>query len=344
MSRHSVAVLPTVTRIVNLASYQPVNYNPTVPTQRILALIPVAAMPFLLGAACTKESKSQADNGAVGAMDRAGSGSTKVGGATVPPGPVDTTPLPGIEIDKLSKKQQDLFYKLVGSLPSPCGKAHSLRTSVTSDQTCKRAPFAARLVAAMIEDEAKETDVREEYNNKYLNKTPPKSFKLEGVAYMGTPDAPIQLVEFYDYACPACQQFKPEVDQVIQELGSEFVIYYKQFPLVSKHPDSHSAAQAALAAQKQDKFKEMHDTLFQRAPAHKRDEVIGYAKELGLDLAKFTADYDALAAEVDTEQAEGDAAGVDHTPTLFFNGVEYTGPHYAKYLAMWIEEEAAVNR
>src|SRR5262249_9352434 len=158
-SRHSVAVLPTVTRIVNLASTEPVNYNPTVPTQRILALIPVAAMPFLLGAACTKESKSQADNGAVAALDRAGS--DKVGGAkiTPPPGPVGTTPLPGVEIDKLNKKQQDLFYKLVASLPSPCGKAHSLRTSITSDQTCKRAPFAAKLVEAMLEDEAKESDV-----------------------------------------------------------------------------------------------------------------------------------------------------------------------------------------
>lgn len=301
-------------------------------------------MPFLLGAACTKESKSQADNGAVAALDRAGSDKSAGAKITPPPGPVDTTPLPGVDIDKLNKKQQDLFYKLVASLPSPCGKAHSLRTSVTSDQTCKRAPFAAKLVEAMLEDEAKESDVREQYNDKYLNKVPAKSFKLDGVAFMGTQDAPIQLVEFYDYACPACQQFKPEVDQVIQELGSEFVIYYKQFPLTSKHPDSHSAAQAALAAQKQGKFKEMHDTLFERAPAHKRDDVIGYAKELGLDIGKFTADYDAMAAEVDTEQAEGDAAGVDHTPTLFFNGVEYSGPHYAKYLAMWIEEEAAVNR
>src|SRR5258705_10599681 len=139
MSRHSVPVLPTVTRIVNLASTEPLDHNPTVPTQRILALIPVAAMPFLLGAACTKESRSSADNGAIGAMDRAGSGSgSGKTGATVPPGPVDTTPLPGIEVEKLSKKQQDLFFKLVASLPSPCGKAHSLRTSVTSDQTCKR--------------------------------------------------------------------------------------------------------------------------------------------------------------------------------------------------------------
>jgi protein-disulfide isomerase len=300
-------------------------------------------MPFLLGAACTKESKSKVDTGAIDAIDRAGSGKGSAG-ATVT-GPVDTTPIPGISLDGLTtKKKVDIFYKLVGSLSSPCGKGHSLRVSITTDTACKRSPFAAKLIVAMLEDEAKEADIREQYNDKYFNKTPARTFKLENVPSMGTSDAPIKLVEFYDYACPACLAFKPEIDQVITELGSEFVIYYKQFPITSKHPDSKSAAQAALAAFRQGKFKEMHDTLFARAPAHKRDDVIGYAKELGLDAVRFTADYDVVAPAVDADQAEGDAAEVNSTPTLFFNGVPYTGPHYGKYLAMWIEEEAAVNR
>jgi protein-disulfide isomerase len=307
-------------------------------------LIAASAMPFLLGAACTKESKSKIDNGAVEAIDRAGSGSSAGATVTPPPGPVDTTPLPGVAVDKLNKKKLDVFYKLVASLPSPCGKGHSLRTSVTSDATCKRAPFAAKLVASMLEDEAKESDVRDQYKAKYLTKSPAREFKLDGVPYMGTPDAPIKLVEFYDYACPACAQFKPEIDQAVASLGGDFVIYFKQFPLTDKHPDSHSAAQAAIAAFKQDKFKEMHDALFQRSPAHKRNDVIGYAKEMGLDLARFEADYDAVSKQVDADQTEGDAQGVNHTPTLFFNGVEYSGPHYAKYLALWIEEEVAVNR
>jgi protein-disulfide isomerase len=316
-----------------------------VPTQRFLAVIAVAAMPFLLGAACTKESKSKpVDNGAIDAIDRVGSGGSGSAGGTVQTGPVDTTPLPGIATDKLNKKKLDTFYKLVASLPSPCGKAHSLRTSVTSDATCKRAPFAAKLVASMLEDEAKEADVRNQYKAKYQSKVTPKEFKLDGVPYAGTPDAPIKLVEFYDYACPACQAFKPELDKAVEAMGGEFVIYFKQFPLTDKHPDSHSAAQAVIAAHKQDKFTEMHAVLFQRSPAHKRNDVLGYAKELGLDVARFEADYDAASAQVDADQAEGDAGGVNHTPTLFFNGVEYSGPHYAKYLAMWIEEEAAVNR
>jgi protein-disulfide isomerase len=293
-------------------------------------------MPFLLGAACSKESKAK-DTGAIDAIERAGSGS----GA---PTAVDTTPLPGISTDKLDKKKTEAFYRLVGSLPSPCGKAHSLRTSVTTDTACRRAPFAARLVLAMLEDDATEADARAQYNDKYLGKTAPKLFELDDTPHTGATDAPVVLVEFYDYACSACQRFKPKLDEAVALHGDNAVVYYKQYPLVSKHPDSHSAAQAALAAYRQDKFKEMHDILFDRSPAHRRADVIGYAKEMGLDLAKFEADYDALSPRVDADLKHGDAAGVDHTPTLFINGVEYTGPDLADYLGMWIAEEVAVNR
>ena len=300
-----------------------------------MALLSIGAVPFLLGAACTKKGDAKpTDTGAIEAGDR-----------VEPAGPVDTTPLPGIDVSKLASKKQQLFYKLVGSLSSPCGKAHSLRTSVVSDQTCKRAPFAAKLVVAMLEDEATEADVKQEYNDKYNNKAAPKVFKLDGVPHHGPADAPIVLVEFYDYGCSACQAFKPVLEQVLGKYKSEVVVYYKQFPIAAKHPESPSAARAALAAHKQEKFAPMHDLLFQRAPEHRREQVIGYAKQLGLDMQRFEADYDGAAALVEADQKEGDAAGVDHTPTLFFNGMEYKGPtQTSKYLGMWVEEEIAVNR
>ncbi|HEY5945826.1 MAG TPA: hypothetical protein VIV40_10060, partial [Kofleriaceae bacterium] len=120
-----------------------------------LALI---CLPVLMGAACEKKPKNNGDTGAINALDRAGSGQ----GATTPTGPVDETPLQGIDITPLSKDKQQLFYKLIGSLSSPCGKAHSLRTSYTTDTSCKRAPFAVRYVGALIQDEGSEAQVREE--------------------------------------------------------------------------------------------------------------------------------------------------------------------------------------
>ncbi len=89
------------------------------------------------GAACHKTTSTTADPGLGSALDSP----TEM---AQPSGPVDTTPLPGVDITKLDADQQKSFYTLVGSLSSPCGKAHSLRTSFTTDSSCKRAPFAVR--------------------------------------------------------------------------------------------------------------------------------------------------------------------------------------------------------
>ena len=93
-----------------------------------------------------------------------------------------------------------------------------------------------------------------------------------------------------------------------------------------------------------DPLKEMHDVLFAKSPKHRKEDVVGYAKELGLNVARFEADYAAAEAKVKADAAEGDTAGVDATPTIFFNGRKYEGPAYPRYFALWIEEEIAVNR
>jgi protein-disulfide isomerase len=160
----------------------------------------------------------------------------------------------------------------------------------------------------------------------------------------GNPDAPIKIVEFYDYECPHCQAFKKEMDHLLEEKSGKVVVYFMQFPLEGKHPGSRSAAQAALAAQEQGKFKDMHAILFDKSPAHEHDAVAGYAKDLGLDATKFEADYVSASTQVTRDQKQGDAAGVDSTPTVFFNDRKYEGPMAAKYLSLWIDEELAVNR
>jgi protein-disulfide isomerase len=288
-------------------------------------------LPLLMGGACEKKSSKPADTGAINAADR-------VDPATVN----DTTPLTGVDISKLEADKQKLFYKLVNTFKSPCGKTHSLRTSITQDTSCKRAPFAVRYIISLLDDEATEEQVREEYTHKYEN---PKVVKLDvsKAPHIGAEDAPIKITEFFDYACPHCAQFKPMLDQVSKDNEGKVSEHFLMFPL-GKWPDSKSAAQAGIAAFKQGKFKEMHALLFAKAPQHNKEAVVGYAKELGLDLAKFDADYAAAAAQVETDRAQGEGAGVESTPTLFFNDRKYEGPLNPKYIGMWIDEELAVNR
>lgn len=298
------------------------------------AILAVLSITLLTGAAaCEKKPAKSGDTGAINALDRAGSEN----------GPVDKAPLQGVDVSKLSKEKQDLFYKLVGSLSSPCGKAHSLRTSYTSDTDCKRAPFAVRYVAALLEDEQKESEVREYYESKYKADAPKVKIDVSKAPRNGNDDAPIRLVEFFDYQCPHCAQFKPVLERTVQERQGKVVLHYMMFPLPS-HENSKLAAQAALAANAMGKFHEMHDILFAKSPAHTRDDIMGYAKQIGLDVAQFTQQYEAQAARVSMDVAQGDTAGVNSTPTLYFNDRKYEGPMHPRYLGMWIDEELAVNR
>lgn len=309
-----------------------VDYNQAV-SKAILALI---CAPLVVGA-CKKSSPKANDEGAIAAMDKA-SGAPA---ATTDNGPVDTTPLPGIDTSKLGDKTQT-FYKLVGSLQSPCGKPESLRASFTKDTSCKRAPFAVRYVMALLEDEATEDQAREEYQNKY-KETQKVHFDVSKAPHEGATDAPVKLVEFFDYGCPHCAAFKPQMEQVLADEQGKVAEYFMMFPL-EVHHDSKSAAQAALAANAQGKFKQMHDILFDKTPEHDHDHVTEYAKSIGLDMAKFEADYQAFAPQVASDMKQGEDAGVDSTPTLFFNDRKYEGPMHPKYIEMWIEEELAVNR
>ena len=304
------------------------------------ALLALICTPLLMGGACEKKSTKPADPGALAALDHAGSAATV-------DGPVDTTPLPGISIDKLSSEKRQIFYKLVGSLSSPCGKAHSLRTSFVSDTSCKRAPFAVRYIAALLEDEAKEPEVLDAFDKKYKATGDRVKLDWSKAPRTGGDDAPIRLVEFFDYGCPHCAAFRPMMEQVVADEQGKVVEYFMMFPL-EKHPDSKSAAQAALAAAQQGKFAEMHAVLFAKSPLHDHEHVTGYAKDLGLDLAKFEAAYAQLGEQVSSDLKQGEAAGVDSTPTLFIFGFgndrKYEGPMHPRYIEMWVDEEMAVNR
>jgi len=320
-----------------------VHYNLQVSNARISGhfVLAILCAPLLMGGACEKKANKPNDTGAMNALDHAGAAPS---GSATAEGPADTTPLTGVDIGKLEGDKTPLFYKLIGSLKSPCGKAHSLRTSFTSDTSCKRAPFAVRYVVALLEDEATESAVRDEYTKKYDKPGKPVSFEVSKAPHVGTDDARIKLYEFFDYECPHCQAFKPGMEQVIADKAPQVSVYFLMFPIESRHPDSRSAAQAALAANQLGKFKEMHDKLFEETPRHNRDNVMAYAKAIGLDPAKFAKAYEDASGQVTSDLKQGEGAGVDSTPTLFFNDRKYEGPLSPKYLEMWIDEELAVNR
>jgi protein-disulfide isomerase len=90
---------------------------------------------------------------------------------------------------------------------------------------------------------------------------------------------------------------------------------------------SRIAAEASLAARDQGKFREMHLLLLDRSPKLDRENLIGYAKELKLDVPRFTKDLDTMRhnTEIDRDLKLGETLDVYNTPTIFINGVKLLG-------------------
>jgi len=150
---------------------------------------------------------------------------------------------------------------------------------------------------------------------------------VAGAPSLGPGDARITLVEFSDFECPYCALAVKQVKELMAAYPKDIRLFYKQFPL-SMHPHAALAAQAALAANEQGKFWEMHDVMFANFRKLSRENILVWAQQIGLDVNKFKADLDSgkFAAAVKKDTADGDAAGVYGTPAFFINGKLYNGP------------------
>lgn len=150
---------------------------------------------------------------------------------------------------------------------------------------------------------------------------------------IATGSGTITLVEFSDFQCPACGAYYAPVKQLVSEFASNMTFVYRNFPLTTIHQNAQIAAQAAEAAARQGKFWEMHDKLFETqnewsTSASPKDIFAGYAKTLGLNVDEFTKDIDsdAVKNKVTADVNDGNALGIDATPTFFLDGVKLDNP------------------
>jgi diadenylate cyclase len=143
----------------------------------------------------------------------------------------------------------------------------------------------------------------------------------------GPDDAPVTLLKYGDYECPYCGEAHPLLKELQERVGEQVRFVFRHFPLDSAHPRARHAAQAAEAAASQGRFWEMHDLLYENQDELDDDDLTRYAAELGLDMGRFEHDLtnDNHAWRIEEDRLGGDRAGVRGTPTLFINGVRYTG-------------------
>jgi protein-disulfide isomerase len=162
---------------------------------------------------------------------------------------------------------------------------------------------------------------------------------LEGPA-RGAANAKVSIVAFSDFQCPFCSRVVPTLDKILKEYPSQVRVYFRHNPLPF-HADAPLAAQAALAAEAQGKFWEMHDKLFANQQNIKRPDLEKYAQELGLDMGKFKLALDGsiYKGRIDADMALARQVGVQGTPNFFINGRPLQGAQPYEEFKKVIDDE-----
>jgi len=158
----------------------------------------------------------------------------------------------------------------------------------------------------------------------------------------GNPNAKVSLVEYGDFECPACGEYFPLIQQLVQNYSSTVRFVFRNFPLYTIHPFAGISAEAAEAAGLEGgraKYWAMNDLLYTKQSDWSTNSALtpqqvlsqyldGYAQSIGLDINTFNNDINATSVmqKIQTDVNSGNAAQLDHTPTFFVNLTQIPNP------------------
>lgn len=258
--------------------------------------------------------------------------------ATTEPAPPETGPadagepeeapivLPkAVDTGDLDDDEKRILQRILEDQYDPCGKAHSFFKSLEDPNTCPEAHRLAELAVLKIAQGLSDKQVVQELLKEQARWSRKMSFDLTGSPVHGDPaKAKKVVVEFFDYQCPHCKLAAKPALELVDKAGG--VLYYKMLPL-EIHPHAKQAALVALAANRQGKFEAVHNKLFENQEILTPALIRELAKKAGCDMARLDADLadPALAALIERDLEEADAAELPGTPTFFVDGyqVEY---------------------
>ncbi|NJL20870.1 MAG: DsbA family protein [Leptolyngbyaceae cyanobacterium SM1_3_5] len=153
--------------------------------------------------------------------------------------------------------------------------------------------------------------------------------------------AKVSVVEYGDYQCSRCVKAHEILKLIQTQFGSQILFVFRHFPRSDIHPFAQHAAEAAEAANSQQKFWQMHDRLFNLSEALDDASLVEHAIALKLNINQFlqemTADVhvDRVLQDIET----GIRSGVNSTPTFFINGSRFEGDWENSALLTAIQHE-----
>jgi protein-disulfide isomerase len=254
------------------------------------------------------------------------------------------TELPGVDWHGLTGAKKQAALKFIREEQCSCGCNMKIAECRMKDPGCGYSRKLSSVAMKGFADGKTPEAIRAEMKKVATEAPPvfeePVKISVAGDPSKGPDNARMTIVEFSDFQCPFCSKAVADANEIVRQFPKDVRLVFKQFPLDS-HKDAEFGAEAALSAQAQGKFWQMHDLLYAGFPDLARKTVMNYAKEIGLDMNRFTADLDShkFKTRVRAEEQEGEEAGVGGTPTFFFNGKRYNGVFDVATVAPLIKKE-----
>lgn len=263
------------------------------------------------------------------------------------PGQAVTEPieLPGMDTTSLTAREKTDWSAYVSELLSPCpDQPVTLAECVKQKRDCKLCLPAAKFLAKQVREGKARSQVESAFRKRF-GPDQIRSIELGDSPSLGPASAPVVIVEWADFECPFCGKAAPILHDLVQAYPGQVRIIFKHYPL-SVHKYADKAARAAVAAQRQDKFWEMHERLFGTHAAGKdleESSIKRIAAELRLDTKKFEEDWasEATADVVARDRKQADSLQLSGTPWIYVNGrhFDFTIFDLTRDLDEWIELE-----
>jgi protein-disulfide isomerase len=161
----------------------------------------------------------------------------------------------------------------------------------------------------------------------------------------GPAGAPITIVEFSDFECPYCSRAEQTVKDLLDAYPGKIRLVYRDFPLPN-HKQAPKASEAAHCADDQGKYWEMHAKLFASEGKLAVTDLKGYAREVGLDGARFDRCLESgeKAKVVESHRKAGDEVGVTGTPAFFINGRLLSGAQPLDAFKAIVDKELGIKK
>ena len=252
----------------------------------------------------------------------------------------ELTGVAGLSWDGVTDAQKTTVMQALNERNCECGCGMgTVAICAKKDPNCPRSPKMAKVAVDMVKQGKTLTDllayIDTENPKKGAAPSPqaaepaPGPKKVVVAAHSprkGPKNAKVTIVEFSDFQCPFCTRVVPTLKEIHQKYPNDVAVVFVNQPL-DFHAQARGAAKAFLAAHKQGKAWEMHDKMFENQKALQPADLERYAKELGLNAARFKKDMDDPATEklVAADQALANSVGANGTPTFFINGQELSG-------------------